>query len=94
MDLNFVNPKITIKTQYVKAPQTARSFSGGLGAITTRSNGDFPLKEKHVKKKLIKRKHMGKGDMIYRLPSISKCLEHDILPKNTMMLKQICEIAS
>ncbi len=33
-------------------------------------------------------------DKIYRLPSLSKCLEHEILPKSSLMLKQICEIAS
>jgi hypothetical protein len=33
-------------------------------------------------------------EKIYRLPSLSKCLEHEILPKSSMMLKQICEIAS
>jgi hypothetical protein len=28
------------------------------------------------------------------LPSLSKCLEHEILPKNSRMLKEICEIAT
>lgn len=40
------------------------------------------------------RKSRDTKEKIYRLPSLSKCLEHEILPKSSMMLKQICEIAS
>ena len=47
------------------------------------------------RKKLVKhKKSRDTKEKIYRLPSLSKCLEHEILPKSSMMLKQICEIAS
>eukprot|EP00347_Sterkiella_histriomuscorum_P023067 403336077 len=34
------------------------------------------------------------SNKLYRLPSLSKCLEHEILPKNSIMLRQLCELAS
>lgn len=46
------------------------------------------------RRKLIQRKTLSKGEMIYRLPSLSKCLQHEILPRSSLMLKQICEIGS
>ena len=34
------------------------------------------------------------GERIYRLPSLSKCLQNEILPKNSAMIRQICELAT
>ena len=86
-DTNYANPKITIKAHFVKPKgQGARCMSGN------------PKKKKRlgatIGADLVRGKGPKGGDKIYRLPSISKCLEHEILPRSSLMLKQICEIAS
>ena len=63
--------------------------AGGQGQ-TTRAQTGKPKK----RNRQTKSSHVLNKDKIYRLPSLSKCLEHEILPKSSLMLKQICEIAS
>jgi len=78
----LINPKITIKAHYVREKMpTGRSASGGVGPLFTAQK-----KRKFIKGNIID-VGTGKGEKIYRLPSISKCLEHEILPKSSMMLK-------
>jgi len=86
-DPNYANPTITIKAHFVKSKAPGgRCLSGN------------PKKKKRSSAAIAADFSRGKvpkeGDKIYRLPSISKCLEHEILPRSSLMLKQICEIAS
>ena len=87
-DTVFMNPKITIKTHYVKGgQQNARCKSGNPNGKKAKRIGPT------IGGGLVKANALSKGgDKIYRLPSISKCLEHEILPRSSLMLKQICEI--
>jgi len=52
------------------------------------------MKKRNKQANRSQRNQVNNKDKIYRLPSLSKCLEHEILPKSSLMLKQICEIAS
>jgi hypothetical protein len=82
-----------VKNHYVKETKKGRCLSGDPQLIN---------KKKKPRKAATKLKafpggqgsYTYKNDKVYRLPSISKCLEHEILPRSSLMLKQICEIAS
>jgi hypothetical protein len=71
-----------------------QNAAGGMGQVSLTARAQTNPGGK--RKKLVKHKNQSKDpkEKIYRLPSLSKCLEHEILPKSSMMLKQICEIAS
>ena len=86
VDFNIFHPKITVKPLMQNA-------AGGLGQVSLTARAQTNPGGK--RKKLVKqKKSRDNKEKIYRLPSLSKCLEHEILPKSSMMLKQICEIAS
>lgn len=87
-ELSF-NPKITIKPYYSKAEGLTV-----MGPQANRAQTGKPAKKRNTHAKSQRNNKVFNKDKIYRLPSLSKCLEHEILPKSSLMLKQICEIAS
>jgi len=87
-ELSF-NPKITIKPYYSNAEGLTV-----MGPQGNRAQTGKPAKKRNTQAKSHRNNKVLNKDKIYRLPSLSKCLEHEILPKSSLMLKQICEIAS
>jgi hypothetical protein len=80
--MNIFHPKITVKPLYI---QNGAGVGSGQASLTARAqtNPGGNRRKKLVKEKTA-RDHKEK---IYRLPSLSKCLENEILPKSSMMLK-------